>query len=272
MSTKKIIVVDDQHNVCIATKRLLEPEGYVVDAANDLPSAMKLINKVCYDVALVDINLEDTNYQAQNTDGVDVIKYIKSFNEGTRIIVLSAQQSTQFVQSSFMELGINNYISKKETKPEEELNVVEKEVATVDINRYGPTKDPVRGFSGTKGVETDIWISNAIGIFKPSKGASGLITMAKKVLNKYGPVVPKKGKKGGIVDLDKEKNLGFGSFWSRSKGQGYDLVVASDVSQVDQSKDTDIEKDIFTEGGFSVLVADNETSIEDYDLQTLVAQ
>ncbi len=265
MATKRILVVDDQQNVCNATKRLLEPEGYRVDAANDVVSAKRLVDEICYDVALIDINLEDTNYLAQNTDGVQVIEYIRSFNEGTRIVVLSAQQSTQFVQASFLELGVNNYISKKETKPDEELSIIEGELKKVEIKRFGPSGDPLRGLSGALGIEADIWTSNAINIFKPSRGAGGLINLAKRVLNTYGPIAPKRGTNGNIIELNLSHSIGTGTFWSRSLGCGFDLIVSHRIP-----KDAASDGEVLQDSDVEVLLKSNNLTIEEYDVERLI--
>lgn len=266
---KHVLIIDDQQSVCDATKRLLESEGMIVDAATSLDKAKRLISERCYDLALVDINLEDTNYLAQNTEGVDAIKYMKLFKDGTRIIVFSAQQSTQFVRTSFVELGINNYISKRETKPDEMLKIIESELNESKINCYGSTGDPIRGFSGTAGIEAEIWTTHAIDALHPSHGLNMIIKIAKKCLDKLGPLVPLKGKDGRIVSIDRENHVAAGGFWSRRLGYGIDLIIIPNKEDVSKHiKERSYEK-FMTESNLDVIIMKSDLTIDDYDLKRI---
>jgi DNA-binding response OmpR family regulator len=59
MAGERILVVDDEAEIVELLRDVLNAEGYVVDAAPDAASALKLIRENIYDVALLDFNLPD---------------------------------------------------------------------------------------------------------------------------------------------------------------------------------------------------------------------
>jgi len=61
MSTKRILVVDDEQDILDLLQSALTAEGFDVDTALDARSALESIRDRIYDVALLDFNLPDMN-------------------------------------------------------------------------------------------------------------------------------------------------------------------------------------------------------------------
>lgn len=61
MSPKRILVVDDEHEILKLLRDLLEEQGYVVDCAEHAQGAIALVNDNIYDAAILDFNLPDMN-------------------------------------------------------------------------------------------------------------------------------------------------------------------------------------------------------------------
>jgi len=59
MAGERILLVDDEADIVELLRDVLEAEGYVVDAALDAGTAIRLVRENLYDVALVDFNLPD---------------------------------------------------------------------------------------------------------------------------------------------------------------------------------------------------------------------
>lgn len=57
--SKKILVVDDEKNILIAFKKILEASGYLVDTAQNGTECLAKAAKNKYDVALLDIQMPD---------------------------------------------------------------------------------------------------------------------------------------------------------------------------------------------------------------------
>lgn len=111
MSTEKILIVDDDNNICELLRLYLEKEGYTVSIAN---TGMQAINKFAEnqpDLMLLDIMLPEL-------DGWQVCREIRKYSDKP-IIMLSAKGET-FDKVLGLELGADDYI----TKPFEAKEVV----------------------------------------------------------------------------------------------------------------------------------------------------
>jgi two-component system, NtrC family, response regulator HydG len=82
-SQPAILVVDDEIDTCRNLSDILTDMGYRVDAAYDGPSALELVRKSPYDVALLD-------YKMPGMDGLTLYREIKKLRAGTVAIVVTA--------------------------------------------------------------------------------------------------------------------------------------------------------------------------------------
>src|SRR5712691_9578861 len=78
-----ILVVDDEVDTCRNLSDILTDLGYHVDMAHDGPSALELVRRNAYDVALLD-------YKMPGMDGVTLYREIKKLRAGTVAIVITA--------------------------------------------------------------------------------------------------------------------------------------------------------------------------------------
>jgi two-component system response regulator QseB len=61
MADERVLVVDDEVEIVELLRDILVADGYVVDAAPDAETAIRLVRENIYDVALLDFNLPDMN-------------------------------------------------------------------------------------------------------------------------------------------------------------------------------------------------------------------
>jgi CheY-like chemotaxis protein len=78
-----ILVVDDEVDTCHNLSDILTDLGYRVDIAHDGPSALELVRKHMYDVALLDLKMP-------GMDGLTLYREIKKVRAGTVAIVVTA--------------------------------------------------------------------------------------------------------------------------------------------------------------------------------------
>src|SRR5262245_3151806 len=78
-----VLVVDDEPDTCHNLTDILTDLGYRVDTAPDGPSALELVRKNPYDVALLD-------YKMPGMDGLTLYREIKRLRAGTVAIVVTA--------------------------------------------------------------------------------------------------------------------------------------------------------------------------------------
>lgn len=103
MATEKILVVDDDTNICELLRLYLEKEGYSVKIANTGMQAVKLFAEHQPDLMLLDIMLPEL-------DGWQVCREIRKYSNKP-IIMLTAKGET-FDKVLGLELGADDYITK----------------------------------------------------------------------------------------------------------------------------------------------------------------
>lgn len=99
----KILIVDDDENICEVIKMYLENSGYATKVCNDGKTAQEVFAAYMPDLVLLDVMLP-------YIDGIDVLKWIRKENE-IPVIMLTAKGET-FDKVLALELGADDYIVK----------------------------------------------------------------------------------------------------------------------------------------------------------------
>ena len=108
MANEKILVVDDDKNICELLRLYLEKEGFHVTMAYDGNEALKEFERLHPDLVLLDVMMP-------GMDGWEVCRRIRQNNK-TPIIMLTAKGET-YDKVLGLELGADDYIVKPfETK------------------------------------------------------------------------------------------------------------------------------------------------------------
>ena len=126
MPNEKILVVDDDTNICELLRLYLEKEGYVVKIVNDGVSAINAFKQENPDLTLLDIMIP-------KLDGWQVCREIRKFSDKP-IIILTAKGET-FDKVLGLELGADDYV----TKPFDTKEVVARIKAV--LRRTAPASD-----------------------------------------------------------------------------------------------------------------------------------
>ena len=100
----RLLVVEDEIDLCNAIAEGLEIDGYAVDTCNDGETALELILIENYDLVILDLNLP-------NIDGIDILKEIKKQNKDVKTLILSARGSVSDKVLG-LDLGANDYLAK----------------------------------------------------------------------------------------------------------------------------------------------------------------
>lgn len=100
----RILVVEDELELCSAIAEGLEIDGYAVDCCYDGQEAYELIYVETYDLVILDLNLP-------KMDGLEVLEKIRENNNEVKILILSARGSiTDRVNG--LDMGANDYLIK----------------------------------------------------------------------------------------------------------------------------------------------------------------
>ncbi|GAP76754.1 MULTISPECIES: response regulator [Pseudoalteromonas] len=100
-----ILIIDDDQSMRSSLTTILTELGYdQVAVATDVAEAKPLLSQLEPEVIFVDIALPDT-------DGCDVVSYLKDLHPHSRIILCADHNSQENVEHSW-EFGAQEYISK----------------------------------------------------------------------------------------------------------------------------------------------------------------
>lgn len=102
--TYKILIIDDELEMCLSLAELLETRGYKTDYATGTREAKLALNRDRFDLILLDIRMPDGN-------GVDFLNDIKSMDHAVPVIMVSAFASVENVVRA-MKFGAVNFYSK----------------------------------------------------------------------------------------------------------------------------------------------------------------
>ena len=130
MATEKILIVDDEENICELLRLYLEKEGYAVAVITNGSDAINAFNTEKPDLVLLDIMLP-------GLDGWQICREIRK-TSGVPIIMLTAKSET-FDKVLGLELGADDYI----TKPFEPKEVIARIKAV--LRRAAPAQSQTAG-------------------------------------------------------------------------------------------------------------------------------
>jgi DNA-binding response OmpR family regulator len=102
--TKKILVVDDELEVCSALSKFLKHKGYDVNMANNGTSALERIREWKPDIVLLDIIMPGMS-------GIDVLEHLKGFDPSPAVVMTTAMTDEELAKKT-LELGAYDYITK----------------------------------------------------------------------------------------------------------------------------------------------------------------
>ena len=126
MANEKILVVDDDTNICELLRLYLTREGYQVTTANDGEEGLEKFNQLKPDMVLLDVMMP-------RMDGLEVCRRIRKLGN-TPVMMLTAKGET-FDKVLGLELGADDYV----TKPFDTKEVVARIKAV--LRRTAPASD-----------------------------------------------------------------------------------------------------------------------------------
>ncbi len=100
----KVLVVDDDPQVCKTVGMILQEHGYHVQAYSNPRQALQAVRKAPFDMALIDIKMPDLN-------GLELVEKIKAEDPRVAPIIMTAYPDVQTAAET-MRLGARDYITK----------------------------------------------------------------------------------------------------------------------------------------------------------------
>lgn len=101
---KRLLVVDDEFEICDFLKAFFEERSYEVTTVNNGEEAVAEVEKLNPHVVLLDIHMP-------GIDGMAVLKQIKEKNPKIKVIMVTAIETRDKIEEA-MRFGADNYITK----------------------------------------------------------------------------------------------------------------------------------------------------------------
>lgn len=100
----RILVVEDEAELCAAIAEGLELDGYAVDQSGDGAEACELILVENYDLVVLDLNLP-------GMDGLEILRAVREQNQEVKVLILSARSAVGDKVRG-LDAGANDYLAK----------------------------------------------------------------------------------------------------------------------------------------------------------------
>lgn len=100
----RILIVEDEIDLCDSIAEGLQIDGYAVDTCNDGKAAFELITTEIYDLIVLDLNLP-------GMDGIDILKEVRKTHKDIKVLILSARSSIADKVLG-LDVGANDYLAK----------------------------------------------------------------------------------------------------------------------------------------------------------------
>jgi YesN/AraC family two-component response regulator len=114
----KILIVDDELDVCRFAKSFFEARGFAVLTASGGKEGLQMFAKHRPDITLIDVKME-------GMDGVMLLKEIKKIDKDAETIMVSAIEDMDVIEEARRH-GAKEYITKPLVLEELEKTVIEK--------------------------------------------------------------------------------------------------------------------------------------------------
>jgi len=101
---ERLLIVEDEETLCESLKRVLEREGYVVDAFTSAESVLGKIEEMAYDLIISDITLP-------GIDGIELLRRIKEKLPEQIVIIITAYASIETAVGA-LRAGAYDYVIK----------------------------------------------------------------------------------------------------------------------------------------------------------------
>jgi DNA-binding response OmpR family regulator len=101
---KKMLIVDDEIEICEFLKSFFEDRDFKVAVASDGAQALDQMTRFHPEIVLLDI-------QMPGMDGLQTLKKIKEMHPKVKVIMVTAVESQEKIEEA-MRLGADNYITK----------------------------------------------------------------------------------------------------------------------------------------------------------------
>lgn len=112
---KKVLVIDDEKDICLLLEKFLNKKGFDCTAVSDEDDGFKLIKANTYDLVITDLKLPTIS-------GIDLLRKIKILSPNTKVIIITGYSDIKTAVEA-IRFGASDYVSKP-LYPDELLSAI----------------------------------------------------------------------------------------------------------------------------------------------------
>ena len=109
MNSKKVLIIDDDHDVLLTARMFLEHLELDVTVLSNPEKIIPLIGKESFDVILLDMN-----FQRGRTEGIEGLSWLQRIKEDDPrvVVILMTAFDTRDVKDEASQLSVDEYVNK----------------------------------------------------------------------------------------------------------------------------------------------------------------
>ena len=143
----KVLVIDDDRDMCLLLKKFLERNNYEVIDFTSGKKALAWYEENIPDIVLCDLRLEDIS-------GIEILQKMKSTNPGLPFLIITGYSDVRSAVE-IMRHGAYDYITKP-LFPDEILVTIKQALANKDVAKKQPVMSPVKTAEGNAGNNANV--------------------------------------------------------------------------------------------------------------------
>lgn len=121
---KRILVIDDEKDICLLLERFLNKKGYNCTAVSDENEGFNLIKSNAYDMVITDLKLPTIS-------GIELLQKIKILSPQTKVIIITGYSDIKTAVEA-IRFGASDYVSKP-LYPDELLSAIKEALKEAEV-------------------------------------------------------------------------------------------------------------------------------------------
>lgn len=146
---EKILIIDDDNDICLLLNKFLTKNNYEVEYVNTGEEAIRLLKKMTFDLVISDYRLPDE-------DGVSLLRKIKIINPDTAVVIITGYSDVRIAVQT-LKHGAYDYV----TKPlyPDEILVTVKEAIKQQKEQKHVTQTPTSNSKGRSKAQSKKYVT-----------------------------------------------------------------------------------------------------------------
>jgi DNA-binding NarL/FixJ family response regulator len=230
-SRPRVLVVEDIDSARESFVANLRFTGdYRVEGAGDLDGAIAAMDRLTFHVAAVDIMLAGERDVA-NRDGVAVARRFQRLAEGTKVVILSAQEETQLVRDLIRDYGAYDYLDKGRVQSEGIELLLATVAKAAAVSGVGSTSWEVLAQRLSPRMSEHQLVAELMQRLNFKGGFENLHRALAHNCRHLVPLLHSMGDNDGLA-YNEERSRFEGIYWAKGQGLAVEIVVADAQSLV----------------------------------------